>query len=194
MLLASDEQSVAIVGTRNPSTYGREVTAILSRGLVEAGLTVVSGLALGIDRVALKTTLEAGGVLAGGLSWVDPKDHTGLFRQAQEHGAVVSEQALAVRLDSKSFRRRNRLISGLSLRSVVIEAAEGSGMRHTVYHALEQDREVFCVRGSNFSPVSDFTNRMIKECAKLVTGIADILEELNLAVVTERAKSPAYYR
>ena len=194
-LLASDEQSVAIVGTRNPTTYGREVAALLSRGLVEAGLTVVSGLALGIDGVAHKTTLETGGrtiaVMAGGLDRVYPKDHTGLFRQVQERGAVVSEQALGVRPDSRSFPRRNRPISGLLLGSAVIEAAEGSGARHTVYHALEQDREVFCVPGSIFSPASDFTNRMIKEGAKLVMGIADILEELNLAVVAERAKSPA---
>ena len=114
------------------------------------------------------------------------KDHTGLFAQIQEMGAVVSEQPLGVRPDSRSFPRRNRLISGLSLGSVVIEAAEGSGTRHTVYHALEQDREVFCVPGSIFSPASDFTNRMIKEGAKLVTGIADILEELNVAEIAPK--------
>ena len=85
---------------------------------------------------------------------------------------MVSEQALGVRSDAKSFPRRNRLISGLSIGSVVIEAAEGSGARHTVYHALEQDREVFCVPGSIFFPASDFTDRMIKEGAKLVMGIA----------------------
>ena len=193
-LLPIDEQSVAIVGTRNPTSYGREVTALLSRGLVQAGLTVVSGLALGIDGVTHRTALENKGrtiaVMAGGLDRVYPKDHISLFAQVQEHGAVVSEQALGVRPDARSFPRRNRLISGLSLGSVVVEAAEGSGARHTVYHALEQDREVFCVPGSIFSPASDFTNRMIKEGAKLVMGIADILEELNMAVVAERAKKP----
>lgn len=91
-----------------------------------------------------------------------------------------------VRPDSRSFPRRNRLISGLSLGSVVIEAAEGSGARHTVYHALEQDQEVFCVPGSIFSPASDFTNRMIKEGAKLVTGITDILEQLNIAEIAPK--------
>jgi len=175
-LLVSDQQSAAIVGTRNPTTYGNEVTSFLSSGLVEAGLTVVSGLALGIDGVAHRTALENNGrtiaVMAGGLDRVYPKEHTGLFRQVQEYGAVVSEQALGVRPDAKSFPRRNRLISGLSIGSVVIEAAEGSGARHTVYHALEQDREVFCVPGSIFFPVSDITNRMIKEGAKLVMGIA----------------------
>ncbi len=101
-------------------------------------------------------------------------------------GAVVSEQPLGVRPDSRSFPRRNRLVSGLSLGSVVIEATEGSGARHTVYHALEQDQEVFRVPGSIFSPASDFTNRMIKEGAKLVTGITDILEELNVAEIAPK--------
>ena len=183
-LLASDDRSVAIVGTRSPTTYGREAAAVLSRGLAQAGLTVVSGLALGIDGVAHRAALENGGrtiaVMAGGLDGVYPKDHTALFGQVQEHGAVVSEQVLGVRPASRSFPRRNRLISGMSLGSVVIEAAEGSGARHTVYHALDQDREVFCVPGSIFSPASDFTNRMIKEGAKLVMGVTDILEELNM--------------
>jgi DNA processing protein len=192
-LLASDDRSVAIVGTRSPTTYGREAAAVLSRGLAEAGLTVVSGLALGIDGVAHRTALENRGrtiaVLAGGLDRVYPRDHARLFEQVQESGAVVNEQALGVRPDSRSFPRRNRLISGLSLGSVVIEAAEGSGARHTVYHALEQDREVFCVPGSIFSPASDFTNRMIKEGAKLVMGISDILEELNLADVAPKGNT-----
>ncbi|MCH8989658.1 MAG: DNA-protecting protein DprA [Chloroflexi bacterium] len=190
-LLPVDDRSVAIVGTRSPTTYGREAAAALSRGLAETGLTVVSGLALGIDGVAHRSALENGGrtiaVLAGGLDRVYPKEHTGLFRQIQEQGAVISEQPLGVRPDPRSFPRRNRLISGVSLGSVVVEAAEGSGARWTVYHALEQDREVFCVPGSIFSPASDFTNRMIKEGAKLVTGISDILEELNIA---EAAQGP----
>ena len=125
-------------------------------------------------------------MLDGGLDRVYTKDHTGLFAQIQEMGAVVSEQPLGVRPDSRSFPRRNRLISGLSLGSVVIEAVEGSGARHTVYHALEQDREVFCVPGSIFSPTNDFTNRMIKEIAKLVMGITDVLEELNIAEIAPK--------
>ena len=151
---------------------------------------MVSGLALGIDGIAHRTALENGGrtiaVLAGGLDSVYPKEHNGLFRQIQDQGAVISEQPLGVRPDSRSFPRRNRLISGVSLCSVVVEAAEGSGARHTVYHALEQNREVFCVPGSIFSPASDFTNRMIKESAKLVAGITDIFEELNMAEAASR--------
>ena len=128
-LLPSDERAVAIVGTGSPTVSGREATAALSRGLAQAGLTVVRGLALGIDGVAYRSALEAGGrtvaVLAGGLDRVYPKDHTRLFEQIQEQGAVVSEQPIGVRPDSRSFPRRNRLISGMSLGPVVVEAAEG---------------------------------------------------------------------
>ena len=163
--------------------------------MAETGLTVVSGLALGIGGVAHRTALESGGrtiaVMAGGLDSVYPKEHNGLFKQVQEQGAVISEQPLGVRPKARSFPRRNRLISGVSLGSVVIEAAEGSGARHTVYHALEQDREGFCVPGSIFSPASDFTNRMIKEGAKLVSRITDILEELNIAEVAQAVKTPS---
>ncbi|MBO20292.1 MAG: DNA-protecting protein DprA [Chloroflexi bacterium] len=190
-LLPSDERSVAIVGTRSPASYGKEAAAILSKGLAETGLAVVSGLARGIDGVAHRTALENGGrtiaVMGGGLDDVYPREHSGLFKQIQEQGSVVSELPLGVRPISRSFPRRNRLISGISLGSVVIEAAEGSGARWTVYHALEQDREVFCVPGSIFSPASRFTNRMIQEGAKLVSGINDILEELNIAGTAQGA-------
>lgn len=179
-----DECSVAIVGTRNPTAYGREAATALSRDLASAGITVVSGLALGIDGVAHRAALDCGGrtiaVVAGGLDAIYPREHTGLFRQIQERGAVVSEHPLGMRPDPRSFPRRNRLISGMTLGTVVVEAAEGSGTRWTVYQALEQNREVFCVPGSIFSPASRFTNRMIKEGAKLVADYTDILEELNL--------------
>ena len=179
-----DECSVAIVGTRNPTAYGREAATVLSRDLASVGITVVSGLALGIDGVAHRAALECGGrtiaVVAGGLDSVYPREHTSLFQQIQERGAVISEHPPGVRPDPRSFPRRNRLISGVTLGTVVIEAAEGSGTRWTVYQALEQNREVFCVPGSIFSPASRFTNRMIKEGAKLVADYTDILEELNL--------------
>ena len=183
-LQQSDERAIAIVGTRNPTTYGKEVASVLSRELAGCGLTVVSGLALGIDGVAHRAALESGGrtiaVVAGGLDSVYPAEHSGLFRQIQGQGAVISEQPLGVRPTAQSFPRRNRLISGTTLGTVVVEAAEGSGTRWTVYQALEQNREVFCVPGSIFSPASRFTNRMIQEGAKLVTSYTDILEELNL--------------
>ena len=117
---------MAIVGTRSPTSYGKEVAAILSKALAETGLAVVSGLARGIDGVAHRTVLENGGrtiaVMGGGLDDVYPREHSGLFKQIQEQGAVVSELPLGVRPTSRSFPRRNRLISGISLGSVVIEA------------------------------------------------------------------------
>ena len=178
---------MAVVGTRNPTSYGREAAAVLSRDLAGNGITVVSGLARGIDGIAHRTVLENDGrtfaVLAGGLDSVYPKEHAGLFQQVQTQGAVISEQPLGVKPDARSFSRRNRLISGLTLGTVVVEAAEGSGARWTVFQALEQNREVFCVPGSIFSPASRFTNRMIQEGAKLVTTCTDILEELNITSI-----------
>ena len=183
-LLPADQFSVAVVGTRNPTSYGREAATALSRDLASAGITIVSGLALGIDGVAHRAALECGGrtiaVVAGGLDTVYPREHAGLFRQIQERGAVVSEHRMGVRPDSRNFPRRNRLISGMTLGTLVVEAGEGSGTRWTVQQALEQDREVFCVPGSIFSPASRFTNRMIKEGAKLVAEYTDVLEELSL--------------
>lgn len=190
-----DECSVAIVGTRKPTAYGRRATTTLSRDLASAGVTVVSGLAVGIDGVAHRAALESGGrtiaVVAGGLDSVYPKEHTELYRRIQSFGAVISEHPLGMRPDARSFPRRNRLISGMTLGTVVVEAAEGSGTRWTVYQALEQNREVFCVPGSIFSPVSRFTNRMIKEGAKLVADYTDILEELSLPAVAPARQNHA---
>ncbi len=189
-LLPSDERSVAVVGTRNPTSYGREVAAGLTGDLAQRGIAIVSGMALGIDGVAHRAALERGGrtvaLLAGGLDIVYPKEHTRLFQQIQENGAVVSEVTLGVRPDSRSFPRRNRLISGISLGTLVVEAGETSGARWTVRHALDQNREVFCVPGSIYSPASRLTNRLIQEGAKLVCDHNDILEELNLSVVTHQ--------
>ncbi len=115
-LLPGDQISVAVVGTRNPTSYGKEAATTLSRDLASAGITIVSGLALGIDGVSHRAALECGGrtiaVVAGGLDTVYPREHAGLFRQIQERGAVVSEHRLGVRPDARNFPRRNRLISG----------------------------------------------------------------------------------
>ena len=193
-LLPSDERSVAIVGTRGPTSYGREAAACLSADLARNDITIISGLARGIDGIAHRSALEAGGrtiaVLANGLDIVYPKEHAALFRQTQDQGAVVSEYPLGVRPDPRSFPRRNRLISGMSLGTLVIEAPLQSGAVWTVRHALEQDREVFCVPGSIFSPVSQFTNRMIQEGAKLVSSYTDVLEELNLTVLARQIEMP----
>ena len=188
-ILPEDERALAIVGTRSPTTYGREVASTLAAGLANSGICIISGLARGIDGIAHRATLESDGrtiaVVANGLDMVYPGEHTELARHIQSRGAVVSEYPLGVRPDAKGFPRRNRLISGMSLGSLVVEAAEGSGARWTVYHALEQDREVFCVPGSIFSPASSFTNRMIQEGAKLVSNHRDVLEELNLGSLSQ---------
>jgi DNA processing protein len=193
-LLPSDERAVAVVGTRSPTSYGREAAASLAGDLARNGITIVSGLARGIDGIAHRAALDNGGrtiaVLANGLDIVYPKEHTSLVQRAQEAGAVVSEYPLGVRPDRRFFPRRNRLISGMSLGTLVIEAPEDSGARLTVYHALEQDREVFCVPGSIFSPTSRFTNRMIQEGAKLVSVYTDVLEELNLTAVVHQIEMP----
>ena len=193
-LVPSDERSVAVVGTRGPTSYGREVTSALTQELARNGIAVVSGLARGIDSVAHRVALEGGGrtvaVLANGLHTIYPPEHANLAQQITENGAVVSEYPLGVRPEARSFPRRNRLISGMSLGTLVVEAGEGSGARWTVYHALEQNREVFCVPGSIFSPVSKLTNRLIQDGAKLVSSIEDILEELNLTSVAYQPPLP----
>jgi len=193
-ILPDDERAVAVVGTRGPTTYGREAAAALTTDLARNGITIVSGLARGIDGVAHRAALDAGGrtiaVLASGLDTVYPREHAGLFQRTQGAGAVVCEYPLGVRPDPRSFPRRNRLISGMSLGTLVIEAPNKSGAVWTVRHALDQNREVFCVPGSIFSPASQFTNRMIQEGAKLVSSYTDVLEELNLTVVAHQVEMP----
>ena len=194
-LLPGDERAVAVVGTRGPTSYGREAASELSKDLARNGITIVSGMARGIDAVAHRAALDNGGrtigVVANGLDIIYPAEHAGLCRRAQEQGALVSEYPLGIQPNARSFPRRNRLISGMSLGTLVIEAPEGSGARWTVYHALEQNREVFCVPGSIFSPASRFTNKMIQEGAKLVLTCTDVLEELNLNSVAQQAQQYA---
>ena len=189
-LLPEDERAVAVVGTRSPTTYGREAAATLAGELAGCGIAIVSGLALGVDTLAHRSALTQGGrtiaVVANGLDIVYPRDNATLSGQVEEQGAVVSEYPLGTRPDPRGFPRRNRLISGMSLGVLVVEAGEKSGARWTVYHALEQNREVFCVPGSIFSPASRLTNRLIQDGAKLATSHIDVLEELNLRVVARQ--------
>ena len=193
-MLPCDEKAVAVVGTRSPTSYGREAAEALTKELSQNGITVVSGLARGIDGIAHRTALESGGrtiaVLASGLDIIYPKEHGSLAHQTQENGALLSEHPLGVKPDPRAFPRRNRLISGISLGTLVVEAGMGSGSRWTVYHALEQGREVFCVPGTIFSPNSRLTNQLIQEGAKLVASVDDILEELNLTSVAKQMEMP----
>lgn len=193
-LLPEDERSVAIVGTRGATVYGREVAAAIAGDLARNSVTIVSGLARGIDGVAHRAALDAGArtvaVLASGVDIVYPREHAGLAAEIANHGALVSEYPLGVRPDASNFPRRNRIMSGMTLGTLVVEAGESSGALWTVRHALEQDREVFCVPGSIFSPASRGTNLLIQEGAKLVMGYKDVLEELNLTTVARQIELP----
>ena len=184
-LPSPDLPAVAVVGTRHPTDYGYRVTADLCSSLASHGVAVISGLALGIDSRAHKATLDAGGVtaavLGNGLDTVYPRENTRLSeRIVAEGGALISEFPLGVRPEASNFPRRNRIISGMTLGTLVTEAGETSGTRWTVYHALEQNREIFCVPGSVYSQSSKLTNRLIREGAKLVCSVNDILVEIGL--------------
>ena len=182
-----DEWTIAVVGTRRATIYGREVTERLVSELVRNRITIVSGLARGIDTIAHRTALESGGrtiaVFACGLDTVYPPENVKLAQAVMEQGALVSEYPLGTRPKAEHFPRRNRIMSGISLGVLVAEAGEGSGAMITASLALEQNREVFAVPGSILSPTSTGVNRLIKEGAKLVSDVQDILEELNLSMI-----------
>jgi DNA processing protein len=183
-LVAGDERSVAVVGTRGATAYGRELTTRLAGDLAANGVVVVSGLARGVDGTAHRAALDAGGrtiaVVASGLDSVYPAEHAALARRIAETGAVIGEYPLGVRAHARNFPRRNRILSGLTLGTLVVEAGIRSGAMLTVTHALEQNREVFAVPGSVLSAKSAGANWLIQQGAKLVTEVGDILEELNI--------------
>ena len=186
----TDERSIAIVGTRKATAYGREAALALASDLARSGITVVSGLARGIDTVAHRATLESKGrtlaVLANGLDRIYPAENASLAQEIIENGALISEHPLGVRPDAHHFPRRNRLMSGITLGTLVVEAGPGSGALWTVRYALEQNREVFCVPGSVFSPASRGTNLLIQQGAKLVLDYKDVLEEVNLSTISHQ--------
>lgn len=187
-----DQWAVAVVGTRRLSAYGRLMAHDLASGLARNGITIVSGLARGIDGVAHRAALEAGGrtiaVMGCGIDRVYPPEHRDLAHAIVDgQGAIVTDFPLGTEPSSVNFPARNRLISGLSLGVLVVEAGERSGALITTRFALEQDREVFAVPGNINSPVSVGANRLIQQGAKLVMGIEDILEELNLRMASEQA-------
>jgi DNA processing protein len=187
-----DEWAVAVVGTRRASAYGKEAARMVTTGLAKAGVTVVSGLARGIDTVAHRSALEAGGrtvaVLGSGLDILYPAENRRLAAEIVEAGALVSEYALGTRPEARNFPPRNRIISGLGLGVVVVEAGASSGALITADFAVEQGREVFSVPGNIFARTSRGTNDLIQQGAKLVRDVADVLEELNLTMVSEQAQ------
>lgn len=171
---------VAIVGARNASAAGRTFAARLAADLGAAGYVVVSGLARGIDAVAHEAALAHGtvGVLAGGLAKPYPPDNIPLMEKMAEQGAVVSEMPIGWEARARDFPRRNRIVSGMALGVVVVEAAERSGSLITARLAGEQGREVFAVPGSPLDPRAGGTNRLLKQGATLITEAADIIEVL----------------
>jgi DNA processing protein len=189
-LLPEDEWYLAVVGTRRATVYGRQVTEELVTDLAQSKITIVSGLAKGIDAIAHQSALNAGGrsiaVFACGLDIVYPGENADLARRIIQQGALISEYPLGTKPRADNFPRRNRIMSGMSLGVLVIEAGETSGAMITARLALEQNREVFAVPGSILSPASSGTNHLIQEGAKLIRDYTDILEELNLTAVARQ--------
>jgi DNA processing protein len=186
-----DYLAVAVVGSRRCTFYGKEVAGRLAAELAAAGLAVVSGMALGIDSAAHQGALEARGrtiaVLGCGPERCYPPGNTSLYQSISEQGIVLSEFPLDTRPLPQHFPRRNRIISGLSLGTVVVEATEKSGALITAHCALEQNREVFAVPGNVGSPYSRGCHRLLREGARLVETVRDIIDELAVGPVVVEA-------
>jgi DNA processing protein len=178
----SDNNSVSIVGSRRATRYGKTVAERLAGDLARLGITVVSGLAYGIDTAAHKGALAGGGrtiaVLGCGVDIVYPRANANLYEQIPSSGALISEFPMGSQPDAAFFPIRNRIVSGLSLGTLVVEAPRRSGALITAHHALEQGREVFAVPGDIYSPYCEGCHRLIKEGAKLVENVYDIIGEL----------------
>lgn len=181
-LAMASNPSIAMVGSRRASPYALSVAAQLARELVSAGVTVVSGLALGVDGAAHQATLDASGntiaILGTGIDIVYPRSHRRLFDRIEEHGLILTEFPPGTAPFRHNFPIRNRIISGISLGTLIVEATGRSGSLITARTAAEQNREVFAVPGSIFSAGSEGTHRLIQYGAKLVHDTNDILDEL----------------
>jgi DNA processing protein len=183
-LTAADEWGVAVVGTRRATAYGRQAATELSRDLAMNGVTVISGLARGVDTLAHRAALDAGGrtiaVLASGLDTIYPPENASLAREIVESGALVTDYPLGTKPRAEFFPRRNRIMSGLALGTLIVEGDLKSGSMITARTAAEQNREVFAVPGSIFSPQSRGPLSLIRDGATPISTAADILEALNL--------------
>ncbi len=179
-----NKPSIAIVGSRNASVQGEKNAEAFAQGLCEYGLCIVSGLALGIDGAAHRGALKGNGatiaVVGTGLDIVYPAKHRDLAHQIAEHGLIISEFALGTLSKPQNFQKRNRIISGLSLGCLVVEANLQSGSQITARLSAEQGREVFAIPGSIHSPMSRGCHQLIKQGAKLVDCLQDIIEELEI--------------
>jgi DNA processing protein len=182
---------LAVVGSRNPTASGADTAQAFARALAQAGLVVTSGLALGIDGAAHRGALDANSltiaVMGTGVDCVYPARHQSLARRIAQQGAIVSEFPLGTPAKAENFPRRNRIISGLSVGTLVVEAAVHSGSLITAHYASEQGREVFAIPGSIHSPLARGCHALIREGAKLVETARDIIEELGaLVTLTEQ--------
>lgn len=179
-IIPRDRLSVAVVGTRNPTTYGIKITRIFVRSFVEAGLTIISGLALGIDSLAHSTALRSRGrtiaVLGSGLYLIYPPENYALAQKIISHGALVSQFPLGTKPLGKNFLSRNQIISALSLAVLVVEGRQKSGTLSTATHAANQGREVFAVPGPIDSPQSQAPLYLIKQGANVATTPQDLLD------------------
>jgi DNA processing protein len=188
-LMPEDEWAVAIVGTRRVTSYGRQVAEEIATALAHNGVTIISGLARGVDSIAHQAAINAGGrtlaVLGNGVDLVYPPENRRLTSQIIENGALVSDYALGTPPDGLNFPPRNRIISGLSLAVIIVEAGMTSGALITASFAAEQGRDVFAVPGNINAPQSQGTNRLIRDGAQPLLNPQDVLEALNLTMVTE---------
>jgi DNA processing protein len=188
--LPDDVFAVAIVGTRKVTPYGRQVTEEIASFLAANGITIISGLARGVDAIAHQTALKAGGrtlaVLGSGVDKIYPPEHRMLAEQMMTRGAIISDYAVGTPPDASNFPPRNRIISGLSLAIVVIEAAETSGALITAEFAAEQGREVFAVPGSILAPQSKGTNKLIQNGALPLLTPNDLMQALDLTRIGEK--------
>jgi DNA processing protein len=189
----ADQWAIAVVGTRRATAYGREVTRSLVGDLARSSVTIVSGLARGIDATAHQAALDAGGrtiaVLGHGIDFIYPPEHRKLAEQIAEHGALVTDYPVGTPPEGSNFPPRNRIISGLSLGVLVVEGASPSGARITADFAMEQGHDVFAVPGNILNRSSELPNTLIQEGAIPVLRASDILEPLNLTMVTQHAEA-----
>jgi len=190
---AEDEWAVAVVGTRRVTAYGRQVTESIARTLASSGVTVISGLARGVDTIAHQTALDAGGrtlaVLGSGVDRIYPPENRQLSEQVIAQGGIISDYAMGTPPEAHNFPPRNRIISGLSLATVVVEAGTRSGALITANFAVEQGREVFAVPGNVLAPQSKGTNRLIQQGAHPLLEPKDILEILELTLISEHREA-----
>jgi DNA processing protein len=182
-----DRWAVAVVGTRQVTPYGRSVTERIASHLAASGLTIISGLARGVDGIAHRAALQAGGrtiaVLGSGLDTIYPPEHEALVRDIQQQGAVISDYPLGTLPEPTNFPPRNRIISGLSLAVVITEAGQSSGALITASFAADQGRDVMAVPGDVTRPTSQGCNRLIRDGAQPVSGAEDILQALDLELM-----------